>query len=174
MQVSAPIPVPGKCAPSAATHVPDAGWTASARLCAVSEPSSGRCAAGEVCAPPAPMPFVSCIAKAELTACPSGPYTNGRVYYGGATDTRGCTGCSCSAPSTDCAGGTVTTFNNTGCVIPAHTTWSTPQWCANPGGDRSAVYEGDAVPSTGPCTPVGGVPTGQFTPTGPTTICCTR
>jgi hypothetical protein len=174
MQVSAPTPLPGTCAASATTHVPDATWTASARLCSVRELSSGRCAADEVCAPPATLPFVSCIAMAELSACPSGPYTDRRVYYGGATDTRGCTGCSCSAPSLSCTGGTVATFDGAGCAAPSHVTWDVPQSCTDVHGDQSAVFEGDVVASTGACTPLGGLPTGQLAPSHPTTICCTR
>ncbi len=174
MQVSASRPLPGTCAASAATNVPDAGWTASARLCQVGEPMSGQCAGGEVCVPPVASPFVSCIAMAELSPCPSGPYTSRRVYYGAATDTRACTECSCSTPSLECTGGTVATFGNPGCAMQPHVAWNAPQSCADIHGAQSAVYDGDAVPSSGPCTPVGGVPTGQLTPTSPTTICCTR
>lgn len=174
MQVSAPLAVPGTCVASATTVVPDAGWSASARLCGVREPASGLCAAGEVCAPPVEPPFVSCIALSELSPCPPGPYASRRVYYGAATDTRGCTDCSCGPPSVTCTGGTVATFGHPGCSVPSSTTWSAPQSCADVHGDQSLVYEGDAVPSSGPCAPIGGVPSGQLTPVAPTTICCTQ
>ena len=175
MEVSAPVPLPGTCQASATTSVPDAGWGASARLCKVSLPNSGKCDAGEVCAPPVGLPFESsyCIATTELSPCPPGPYTNRRVYYGAATDTRECTACSCGPPSMSCDGGTVSTFNEMGCAAPSQHTWSAPQSCAGIGGVTSATYDGDAVPNSGPCKASGGLPSGGLTPTNPTTICCT-
>ena len=74
----------------------------------------------------------------------------------------------------DCTGGTVATFSGTGCLPPSHITWSAPQSCTDVHGDRSTVYDGDAIPNSGPCAPVGGVPRGQLTPASPTTICCNR
>jgi hypothetical protein len=175
IEVSPPAPIPGTCEASATTRIPDAGWGASARLCKVREPSSGQCDVGEVCTPPVGLPFESayCIAMAGLSPCPSGPYVNRRVYYGAATDTRGCTACSCDPPSADCEGGTVSTFDAMGCAAPAHHTWSTPQSCTGIGKDTSGKYNGDAVLNSGACRPRGGVPTGELTPTTPTTICCT-
>ena len=175
MEVSAPAPLPGTCEASSTTSVPDAGWAASARLCKVGDPPSGQCDDGKVCTPPVGLPFESayCIATAELSPCPPGPYTNRRVYYGTATDTRGCTACSCGPPSMDCKGGTVSTFDEMGCAAPSRHTWSAPQSCTGIGGDTSGEYNGDAVPNSGPCKPSGGLPTGGLTPTTPTTICCT-
>lgn len=174
MELSPPAPVPGSCVASASTNVPDARWTASARLCGIPAPPPGSCASGEVCAPPVELPFVSCIAKVGLSACPSGAYSHRRVYFGTATDTRGCTSCSCGEAVTSCTGGTVATFSKADCAAPSHATWSLPQTCVAAGGDTSAVYMGDAIANTGACAPMGGQPTGQFTPEDPTTICCTQ
>jgi hypothetical protein len=175
MELGAPTPIAGECVAKLTSNVPDLGWTASARLCGLNEPSSGECNAGEVCTRAVGLPFESvyCIATAQLASCPPGPYSRRRVYYGGATDTRECSGCSCGAPSVTCFGGTVSTFNQAGCVTPPHNTWSAPESCMGIGGDKSGIYNDDAVPHSGPCAPTGGEPTGKVTPTTPTTICCT-
>jgi len=175
MAVSAAAPVPGACEAIPTNGLPAVGWGASARLCAAREPWSGPCAGGQVCTAPATPPFEAsyCVAKAELSPCPPGPYAVRRVYYGAVVDTRSCTDCSCGPASMDCVGGTVSTFDAPGCAGPSRHTWSVPQSCTGVGGSASLRYGGDAVPNVGPCTPAGGTPTGALTPANPTTICCT-
>jgi hypothetical protein len=155
--------------------LPDVGWGASARLCAVRGPSSGHCDGGKICTPTVGPPFehVYCITKADLASCPPGPYAERRVYYGAAADTRGCTACSCSSPSVSCEGGTVSVFDSPGCIGPSDDAWSAPQACTAIGESTSFQYKGDAVLKNGPCAPSGGAPVGGLTPTNPTTICCT-
>jgi hypothetical protein len=66
----------------------------------------------------------------------------------------------------------VTFYNDTACTAPALTAGA-PQACTNLGGPKGAKFSGVA-PSGAACAAEGGVPSGAFTPTTPTTICCTR
>jgi hypothetical protein len=167
-----PRPVPGSCAPIAATTVPDAGWAASARLCAGE--ASGTCGAGEQCVTSAGASSgASCISKSGDDPCPSGPYSHRRLYYGSADDTRVCSACACAPPDATCTGGTVATYNDLTCGM-ASGSLGAPQTCINLGADKAVLYRGDAVLAAGSCSPSGGASMGAFAPTDPTTICCTQ
>jgi hypothetical protein len=174
--LDASSPTGGACAPSSTTALPDAGWTGNVRLCAMATgaPFVGVCDAGEICAPTTGLPFESahCVAQAGTASCPAG-YPVRHVYFASFSDSRGCTPCGC-APPTDasCGGGTVAFYNDTACTAPAFTA-TAPQACTNLGGPKGAKFSG-ATPSGASCAPDGGAPTGAFTPTTPTTICCTR
>ncbi len=178
MIVGTPHALPGRCRATGTADVPDAGWTASVRLCGPADASAAACSGGKVCVPPVPdagFESTYCVVNAggEPVACPPGPYSHQRVYYGGATDDRGCSACVCGAPDASCSGGTYTTHKKAGCGSNS-TPFSTPQSCVSVGGDKSGIYNGSAVLTSGACVPDGGVATGSFTPTTPTTICCTE
>ncbi|HEX3770778.1 MAG TPA: hypothetical protein VHV30_07940 [Polyangiaceae bacterium] len=171
-EVGGATPVPGTCAPAAATTVPDAGWTASARLCAGE--ASGACDAGEQCVTSAGgNSEASCISKPGDEPCPPGPYSHRRLYYGSADDTRACSACACSPPDAACTGGTVTTYSDLACSTASGALSVSPT-CATPGATMAVRYQGDAVLMAGSCSPSGGAPTGAFAPANPTTICCTQ
>jgi hypothetical protein len=177
MDLSPPAPVVGACPVYRTATVPEAGWGARARLCAVGEPASGVCDAGEICTPPVGAPFelAYCITTSQLANCPAGPYSHPRVYYGGAADDRACSPCLCGPSSVTCAGGTVTTFMGMNCGLgPIPMPSIASQSCTNVGGAQSALYNNDAVVTPGVCAPSGGLATGSFTAMTPTTICCTQ
>lgn len=170
-------PEGGACPPQPATSVPAWAWTRTARACEVAS-TPVACGAG-VCAPAPPFPFASatCIAQSGDTACPMGSaYSQRYVFYAGATDGRGCTPCTCSAPSgIGCSTGAVTFY-----------TQGTPPTC---GGSSDAIPTDGLChaitvsaagigtttspsPAGGSCTPDGGQPTGTVATTGAETVCC--
>jgi hypothetical protein len=178
LRLGAPEALPGRCTPTATVDVPDASWMASVHLCGPTEASTATCGGGKVCMPPVPdAAFEStyCVARSGSAplGCPAGPYSHQRVYYGGATDDRGCSACSCGTPDASCSGGTYTTHKKAGCGANS-ATFNAPESCASVGADQSGIYNGDAVLTSGACAPDGGAATGSFTPSTPTTICCTQ
>jgi hypothetical protein len=176
--LSASVPSGGACPASPTTAVPEAGWTATAILCA-SEAGTGGCDAGSVCTPKAGFPYATgtyCVATTGAAMCPAS-YPNGHTYYGPkGTDTRGCTPCTCGVPDgSACVGGTTTFYDQPGCSHnPAIEPM--PTGCTNfPDKNGSGTYSGE-TPSGGSCLPSGGIPSGTFTPdpTSATTICCNQ
>jgi hypothetical protein len=166
----------GSCVPDAGTTIVPAGWTARVRLCEPSTtPTTSGCDAGQVCAPAVSLPFQTgtyCIARSGTWTCPT-DYPTQRIYYAGSSDTRACTPCACGpASGATCSGGTATFYGGGSCS-GGSTILSVPQTCTNLGGAQVGVFSG-AMPSGGGCVPEGGVPTGSFQPTTPTTVCCTQ
>jgi hypothetical protein len=165
----------GSCAPDAGAQVAAPTWAGLVRLCGSSgTPAPGGCNAGEVCAAasdPAFEPTTYCITQTGTWTCPVG-YAAPRTYYDGFVDTRGCTPCTCGSPHATCTGGTFEGNNGSACtgtLIPL----PVPTVCSNLGGAKSALISG-LILDGGSCAPEGGAPTGTFTPTTSTTICCTR
>jgi hypothetical protein len=173
--LSAPVASGGSCAPSGTTEVPDAAWTVNAILCG-SDAGTGGCDDGSVCTPTTTGPFLLatyCIAtNGDTATCPSS-YPKVRTYFASASDTRGCSTCSCGSPDgSACVGGTTTFYDQPGC---SHNPVSEPMpsGCTNNPNGQSGIYTGE-TPAGGSCSPSGGLPVGTFTPTSPTTICCTK
>jgi hypothetical protein len=174
--ISASVASGGSCAPDAGSQIAPAAWTAGARLCAATgAPSPAGCDAGEVCAPATGLPFepsTYCIARSGVATCPAG-YPVQHTYYESSADTRACTPCSCGAPSgSTCTGGGITVYGGAMCS-GGSTQLAVPQTCAALGGSKVGIFSG-ATAAGGSCAPSGGQPTGAFTPTTPTTICCTQ
>ncbi len=174
--IGASPPTGGSCTPDAGSHVVPPAWGGDVRLCAASvAPTGSGCTAGEVCAPATTLPFepsTYCVAASGTPACPAG-YPVQHVYYGSFSDTRGCSACTCSdPPDASCAGGTAEAYGATSCTGPPSSS-GVPESCSSLGAQRAAMVTG-LTWTAGPCQPSGGAPTGAFTPTTPTTICCTQ
>jgi hypothetical protein len=127
-----------------------------------------------VATPPAPFAKV-CVFQAGATTCPAGAYSVASVFYGGVSDSRACSGCSCGTPAgTSCTGAQVQGFSvNTGtCGGTAVTISSGP--CETVGVTIEGEEEITApTANNGTCTPSGGQASGTVTPATPTTVCCT-
>jgi hypothetical protein len=168
----------GSCTPNATVDVPPVGWTKDVRLCAPPMPPTGSgCDGGAVCAPAASLPFEAdtyCVAKQAVAQCPPEYPAARATYFGGVTDTRGCTPCSCGSPTgVTCTGASITLYADTQCQTGANNL-AIPMACANLGTAKAAVFNG-ATGTGGSCiSDDGGTPVGSFTPTTPTTICCTK
>lgn len=113
-------PTGGACTPAGgAATVPAPTFTTTARACAMPPTTATGCPSG-VCRPIAPPSFAGqCIVHTGDQPCPGPPYTNRHVFQE-ADDTRGCTPCTCSAPT----GGACTPSGGkpTGTAAPGRTT----------------------------------------------------
>jgi len=107
-------------------------------------------------------------------ACPGAPYNKKNVIYTQFTDNRGCSDCTCGAPSAKCVGGKATVSPHANCGGSA--SLDVPTSCAayvmpSSAGPIYAVLNPLPTP-TGSCAHAGGSPTGSATSAGPMTICC--
>jgi hypothetical protein len=164
----------GSCAPDGSASVPAWTWGNKAVACSPSAQSFVGCPAGNLCIPATQSPFETgfCIMRSGLVACPPGAYSVHRAYYGGATDTRGCSDCTCAVGGIDCnanaqvqAWKRSTCSGGSGILSPG---------CNPTGGMASGVQFATSPSGNGSCTPDGGRAIGGVTPQGVQTICCTQ
>lgn len=182
----------GACAPVATMSLPPLAWSASAHLCAPAPAVElGACPSGEACVPSpdsTAAPLVLCVAQQGDVRCPSvygfrhaarnqagpdgGSDGGSGPYFAQATDSRGCTVCTCGAPSgVACASSGIVAYSDSACMMPSMTMGPDAGCVAL--GAYSTTCAGAAA-SGGTCSPTGGVPTGGITLTSPYTICCNR
>ncbi len=169
-KVTAPAPVGGACTATPTKTVPPATWTRTGRACQTSDVTTG-CAGSSVCVPLPQAPFAStvCILQAGDVACPPGEYSQKFLYYDGVTDTRDCSTCGCTMGT--CSGGVVTIWDATGCSGSKITINADGQ-CHNTNGVTTIAAVLSTPATNTSCSSSGGSPTGNATPSGPTTICC--
>jgi hypothetical protein len=168
-------PTGGSCPAQPTVSVPAWHWERNARTCALPTAAvRGRCAAGEVCAPSPAPPFSGhlCIAAAGDVDCPlDSHYTVRHVDFAGASDTRGCTACTCGAPSGGTCTGTFSTYNATACTLHTNTSpLSSP--CAAVPITTAALQASSPTPTGTTCAPSAVDPVGTIAPKTPTTVCC--
>jgi hypothetical protein len=100
-----------------------------------------------------------------------------RLYYGGVSDTRACSTCSCGSPSgADCnANAHVQILDGCGAgghlLVDMH---PLPETCSASTTPSAAIHGGTftTTASGGSCGASGGSPTGTVAQTDPVTICC--
>jgi hypothetical protein len=135
----------------------------------------GGCSGQQVCAPRSTSQAPLCIVQAGDLPCVA-PYSNKTLVHAGRSESRDCTACSCDpATSVQCWGATEIFTNGSCSGVPAATVSNDGIGCDHPHltnvPDGSFLYT-PTIPSSGPCPPVGGTPTGTVTQTDETTICC--
>jgi hypothetical protein len=163
----------GTCSPQPTSSIPPATWTTTARGCATT-PIAGSCSSGGVCVATPPSPFASvCIFQAGMQTCPGGSYSVSHVFYGGVSDSRACSTCSCGSPTgTSCTGSQVTLFGSGNCSGTTATV-SNIAGCQSVGVAVTSVEETTApTANNGSCAASGGQASGTATPATPTTVCC--
>jgi hypothetical protein len=106
--------------------------------------------------------------------CP-GSYVDKTLVYTGVSDTRACDACTCGAVANPSCAGQIAVFSNAGCQGgPLASVVANGSDCDAPG--RGAVNNGSymlMVQGNGTaCSPSGGAPQGEATPTGAITVCC--
>lgn len=145
-------------------------WATEHSLCGADPLAGGGCSGGDACVKKTDT--MLCIKADGDIACPSGWEVAVKIAgYGGGTDERGCTACSCTPPGGAlCEGGTYQFFNDIDCDGAADVSIAPGSGCTATPNANSAVY----VASTDgvSCTPVGGNPTGSVVPGGAVTLCC--
>jgi hypothetical protein len=186
-EVGPSTPTGEACTASAVTATTPSPWSIVVSACT---PTSGAqapsCGSGGICLPTPLAPQIAgfCISQPGVVACPSGPYSVHRVYYGGLADTRGCTPCACSTTSApQCTGGEGLPYTEPSCgvPIPSSIPFLVPSHCAAtsfsselvPAGGFELYQMPTLAPATCAATSSGGEPTGSVAPTQPTTFCCT-
>ena len=159
----------GSCASGTVPNIPAPTWGTAAKVCGGATTTPVGCDAGQICAPSGDAQFAKlCIAQPGEVACTDAFYSVQHVVYEDKTDTRSCVGsCGCGAPTSTCAGHV--DFNHSACMLNDST--------VNLGGcaavDAAASEASFTQPvGSGTCTPTGGAPTGEVTPTGALTLCC--
>jgi len=169
----------GTCTANGTSMNPAYAWAESARAC---QPMAvgGGCSGSQVCVPSPPSPFSSklCILKAGSVSCPAGSYSQQKVFYATASDSRSCSpACTCSPPTNlICTGGAASLYsmNNGGC---GGTVTSVPvDGTCHPVSFSGNVYaQGNATPvppTGGMCTASSPQPMGGVSQAQPTTLCC--
>jgi hypothetical protein len=173
----------GSCTASTQTPtIPPVGWSNVGEACGSATPGTG-CSASQTCLPTPLAPFHPgvCIMHDGEIDCPGGKFSEQHIFYTGKTDTRGCTACTCDAPTGGSCSATVTIYKD-------DSTCSTTPWVTlhptSSAGDCQPIPDNNSdivgrkavfSPVTGgSCTPVGGQPTGTAAPdkATATTFCC--
>jgi hypothetical protein len=168
---------PGACTPHGAVSLPTPEWGGAAILCTGGDLESCG-SSGGLCVPPAPTGFGSkpCIAQVGQQPCPEA-YPSQHIAYGGFSDTRQCTPCTCDPPvGAKCTVDLSTSASATGCA-GSHVTAQGPG-CVGDSEDseldlaKVLSLEAHFEAGGGSCEPDGGQLVGQASPKEPTTICC--
>ena len=160
----------GSCDPSFSQTIPETGWAQTVRLCDALV-TDDACDADASCSSAPTDDFDRvCVYVEGEASCPEEGWTQRQVVHAEVVDDRGCSECSCGAPSGTC-GGTVSLTQNScggGAVLVGSVNAGSCSAGLSTNGNR-AQYVPEPQAS---CSPSGGAPTGTATPTGPVTLCC--
>jgi hypothetical protein len=171
-----PVAFAGNCSPQTSSSIPPWAWSTTARACGTTA-VQGACSGSGVCVPTPSAPFGNvCIFQAGTPPCPAGSYSVAHVFYGGVSDSRACSGCSCNSPTgVSCTGAQVQGFGmNTGTCGGTAVTLPYSSACQQVGVVIVGEQETTApTANNGTCTSNGGQASGSATPATPTTVCCT-
>jgi hypothetical protein len=109
--------------------------------------------------------------EGDMAGCPPG-WTDPLLSYMGASDTRSCTPCSCSATCDSWDGFTV--YDGNGCNAAGDGSMNLPpSGCFSTGPQLDQYeYSFKSTPPQATCTVTESKPEGTFEPIGPVTFCC--
>jgi len=178
----APLLNIASCHANPSIAIPNCGWQTVGRGCGYSGPvDHGGCSGGALCVqrPTSPFNAKACVFAAGDLTCPAGSYSVGQTFYAAASDSRGCSACTCGSPTgVTCALSgnlsTYATFGSPTCSNVTATATASPNGACTMVEGGAAGVEGyvTASPSGGACAPSSVGATGSVTPTGPVTVCC--
>jgi hypothetical protein len=135
--------------------------------------AGGGCEKDEICAPQPGAGNPMCIARSGAQECPGAPYTVKHEIFSGATDSRGCTKCTCAPTPVTCAGSTTVFPNSTDCTGQSVGVPNDNSCVPSSSGPATGSILYTETPASGSCTAGGGKPTGGITGVGLVTVCCT-
>lgn len=168
----------GVCTAEPTTNLPTVSFASEGLVCTSTEGSGAGCANGGACVPATQGGgFAACISRAGVVACPAG-FTSIHTVGAGIIDSRGCSACTCGAPSATCASPTLTFFTNAACSsgeqqVPANGNCSPFPGPSGLGAPTYVAYayaasvQGEGCAPPPPVSPDGGVSL-----TTPRTVCC--
>jgi len=159
------------CAPVPTESIAPLEWAQAVMLCA--PPPAAACDGG-TCLPTVPDVLEDrwCVTKAGEHACPAGEFSDARVLWLGATDTRDCGACSCDVQGLSCPG-TFREFGDIACVFP-RTQLPLDGACHGVAAstDDAWAVQYDGAPPSFACVSSGPTATGTATPVDAVTFCC--
>lgn len=167
-RVTTPAPEGGACQPALDVDVAPPSFGDPVRLCAPSGPGEGSCESG-FCAPtPDIEDEPMCYWHEGDVECPAGQKT--LIYDGTFDDTRDCGACECGSPEGDC----VWEYASVSLALGADCFFGTYlpiDQCTPVQAGTAAIHASNINPEVS-CSPSGGQPMGEVTPTGVITMCC--
>ncbi|HET6582491.1 MAG TPA: hypothetical protein VFG69_03565 [Nannocystaceae bacterium] len=162
------------CAASPTKTVPAVSWGEGSLFC--SPPPAEACDDGP-CLPPLPAGFADrwCVTADGEQACPAGDYAVPFLLYRSATDSRDCSGCSCTLDGAPVCPGSLTVYQDWFCALFSTGSVAIDGAChpAPSPDDNTWGVEYDGGPPTYGCTSSGSAPLGEVAPADPLTVCCT-
>jgi hypothetical protein len=159
-------PSGGSCAPAANESIAEAAWGVNVQACLAR--AGGSCEGGTCVGALDDSHDRMCIYTGGDVACPNEDYADREVVYSTFTDTRDCSSCTCGTPSGTC-GGTVSYVSGCAGLATLYGSDQVPG-CGEASSEPNALRY-TATPDV-ECSPSGGAPTGDVTPTGAITVCC--
>lgn len=162
-------PSGGSCAAMPSTNVPSAYFSQRVDLCGPSE-APATCEDASLCVPQPDAAFEPemCVWRYGDVTCPSA-YPEKQVTYNDVSDSRGCSSCTCGAPS----GQTCPDASAYVVAFGAHE-FPADGSCVSldAGGDVTAMWFDPGSPHGGSCTPSSVHATGSATAIDALTVCC--
>ena len=170
---AAPQVLGGSCTPSApqVLKLDQPIWGKEAVGCGAVSVETASCGKGAVCMPEVPVGFESslCISQLGNQICPAA-YPSERTYYASFADDRGCSDCTCGAPTGYCDA-MIAFYGGADCTSLLGPSTTIAQGSCHPTAGAVSVKTlvGQALGLS--CSPAGG-PTGSAVPGDPVTVCC--
>jgi len=163
----------GSCLVTPSVSKPTVSWDERALSCApFTMPTSMGCGGSDLCLPSLRTPFRACVRHDGAGSCPVGPYTEKHLEYGGITDGRACTTCTCGNPTSVTCGGSIDVFGTQGCTGGAGYTTNNFGQCVTVTSIYNVAYKYNASSSGGSCAASSVTATGDVQPATPITFCC--
>jgi hypothetical protein len=168
-------PPAGSCSASTQTATKvDVSWSRRVVGCNATRTPHGGCSGDRLCLPktvPAtPFEPSLCIWRDGDHACPAETFTDKRLYWKGADDTRTCSACSCSGPNCSYRW-RVYNAADTACASPILDLASAGQCVqVNPAGN--ALRVGASISGDGACSASGGTSEGAVSGRDSISVCC--
>ncbi len=169
----------GICLPSQTASTKPVAFQNVGESCRELDAGGAGCNSGGSCVPKTTSGFSLCILHDGTETCPTG-FSDLHTVGTDAGDTRGCSPCTCGAPTATCGNASVTFYQDTNCSQGAQTVPANGMCAAFPGpmgngltGPFYVTYEYTAqVENEGCGAATPGVPEGGVELTGIRTICC--
>jgi hypothetical protein len=137
------------------------------------------CGSDQLCAPDGPFNGSYCVTREGAHDCPSGSYSERRVFFGGVEDTRDCSACACDRDcdytvelfpdaDTTCGGAASATLS----IASPNEAEEASNCAVAPVGTGGTLRAAFSVTGGGTCSASGGEPVGSATGADPITFCC--
>ncbi len=152
-------------------NLPELSWARRVVGCASRPAARGGCEQDRLCLPETSGDQKLCVWRDGEHACPAQQYTDRRVYYRDAQDTRTCSPCACSGPNCSYTW-SVFQANDATCANPPVLTLTSADQCVQVNPSNGTLWVGGIVAGDGVCAPSGGASQGSVSGRDAVTVCC--